>query len=72
MILEAKPEAEQLIGFLVGHIRVDLKQLSDCIERTTDDCFILLHEILSSMKNVPGAYSDIEFAKQYIHHIIQL
>lgn len=54
MIHQAPPKESMLIEFLLGHIRKDLEHLADCCERSLDDCYIVLHEVLSAMEDAAG------------------
>lgn len=50
MIHKEKPSDDEICDYLVDHINLDIAQIADCSKRNIDDCYILLHEVITSLQ----------------------
>lgn len=49
MIRPCLGDESEVSSFLEGHIQVDLQHLAGCFQGGTEDCMLLLHEVLHRM-----------------------
>ena len=41
---------EDLGPFLEAHIQIDLQQIADCCGESTENCILLLHDVINRLK----------------------
>jgi len=49
------PRVEDVRPFIDAHIQLDLQQIAQCCAENTDDCILLLHDVINRMKQ--GIYA---------------
>ena len=50
MILPVLNSQEDVRPFLVAHIQLDLQNIAKCSAQSTDDCMLLIHDVINRMK----------------------
>ena len=50
MISPALKATDQIEPFLEAHIQRDLHQIAECYKQSTDNCILLLHNLINRMK----------------------
>jgi len=50
MIRPNLPRVEDVRPFIDAHIQLDLQQIAQCCAESTDDCILLLHDVINRMK----------------------